>query len=119
MSDDALVSVVETVPYLRRSAGLLNAEERGAIADHLAAHPADGDLIPGGGGIRKLRWGVAGRGKRSGVRVVHYFADRRYPVFILDVFAKNAKEDYTMSELSMMREVAKRLIDSYRGRRAK
>jgi hypothetical protein len=119
MPDDALVSVVETIPYLRHSAGLLSEEERAAIADHLAAHPTDGDLVPGGGGIRKLRWGVAGRGKRGGVRVIHYFADRQYPVFILDVFAKNERENYTAAELSMVREVAKQLIETYRARRIK
>jgi hypothetical protein len=52
----SLVAVVETALYLRHSAGLLTDTERQAIVDHLAAHPTDGDLVSGGGGIRKLRW---------------------------------------------------------------
>jgi hypothetical protein len=103
--------------YLRHSDGLLNEKERQAIVDHLASNPADGDLIPGGGGLRKLRWGAAGRGKRGGVRIIHYFADPRFPVFLMDIFAKNEKADLSAAELAMMRELAKRLIETYSNRR--
>ncbi len=41
-----LVAVVETSLYLRHCAGPLNDVERQAIVDHLAANPADGDLVP-------------------------------------------------------------------------
>jgi hypothetical protein len=57
--------------------------------------------------------GVAGRGKRGGVRVVHYFADRRNPVFLIDIFAKNEKANYTAAELAILRDLAKRLIENY------
>jgi hypothetical protein len=119
MNDDRLVAVVETLAYLRHSAGLLTEDERGAIIDHLAANPTDGDIMPGGGGLRKLRWGIAGRGKRGGVRLIHYFADRDSPVVLLDIFAKNEKANYSASELAVMRQLVKRLVDGYRVRRVK
>jgi hypothetical protein len=117
MNDDALVTVIETAVFLRRSDGLLTERERGAIIDHLAANPTDGDLVPGGGGIRKLRWGVAGRGKRGGVRVIHYFADKESPLFVLDVFAKNEMADYSAAGLAAVRILAKALVDGYAKRK--
>jgi hypothetical protein len=116
MNDTALVTVVETATFLRRCQGLLVEDDRWALVDHLAASPTDGDIVPGGGGIRKLRWGTAGRGKRGGVRIVHYFADSESPVFLLDVYAKNEKSTYTAAELTMMRQLVKRLIGGYRAR---
>ena len=53
-----LLTVAELPEYLRAAARLLADADRRAIIDHLAAHPADGELIEGTGGVRKLRWGA-------------------------------------------------------------
>ena len=50
---------------------LLSDEELALMIDYLAYNPAAGDLIPGTGGVRKLRWGLEGRGKRAGVSSRH------------------------------------------------
>jgi hypothetical protein len=109
-----LITVVELPTYERRILKLLSEDERQRIINHLAANPMSGDLVPGGGGIRKLRWGIAGRGKSGGIRLIHFFADTYTPVFLIDVFAKNEKANYSDAELAMVREMAKRLISSYR-----
>jgi hypothetical protein len=111
--DKPLVTVIETDNYVARSEKLMTTSQRSALIEYLAANPTAGDLIQGGGGVRKLRWAAIGRGKSGGVRVIHYFADDRSPVFALDVFAKNEKENYTDAELAMLREIAKRLIGTY------
>ncbi|MSQ73564.1 MAG: hypothetical protein EXR27_20145 [Betaproteobacteria bacterium] len=49
--------------------------------DYLACHPTVGDLIPGTGGVRKLRWSLEGRGKRGGTWVVYFYHDPGVPVF--------------------------------------
>ena len=61
-----LVTVVETPECLARIDRLMTEEEREQLIAYLAANPTEGDLIPGTGGVRKLRWGLAGRGKRGG-----------------------------------------------------
>ena len=58
------VSVVETPEFLSATRKLMSDEERALLVDYLAYNPAAGDLIPGTGGVRKLRWGLEGRGKR-------------------------------------------------------
>ena len=62
-------SVAETPEYLRQADKLLIVGARADVVDHLAAHPKAGDLMQGTGGVRKLRWARAGRGKSGGVRI--------------------------------------------------
>jgi hypothetical protein len=50
----------------------MDEEERGLLADYFARNELAGDLIPGTGGVGKLRWALQGRGKRGGARVVLY-----------------------------------------------
>lgn len=66
-------TVVETPLYLAEAERLFSALERAAIVDRLAADPACGVLIPGGGGIRKVRFGFGGRGKSGGARIIYLF----------------------------------------------
>lgn len=66
-------------------------ERRGVcqLQHALAANPQAGDVVRGSGGVRKLRWGLAGRGKRGGVRVIYYLRLRRGQVWMLTMYAKN------------------------------
>ena len=86
-----LLTIAELPEYLRSAAKLLADTDRRAIIDHLAAHPAAGDLIEGTGGVRKLRWGRDGRGKSGGVRVIYYFHSEAMPLYLLTMFAKNER----------------------------
>jgi len=71
-------------------------------------------VIPGAGGVRKLRWGMEGRGKRGGARVIYYFADRSVPVFLLKAYSKSVRADITAAERREFREFAQGLRRSYR-----
>jgi len=70
MSRPVPVSVVETPEFLAATRRIMDDDERGLLVDYLARNPFAGDLIPGTGGVRKLRWSLEGRGKRGGARVV-------------------------------------------------
>lgn len=60
----------------------------GFSASMLTANPEAGDVIRGSGGVRKLRWGLADRGKRVGVRVIYYLRTRQGEVWMLTLYAK-------------------------------
>jgi hypothetical protein len=62
------ITVVETPAYLTASSKLMSEEERALLVDYLAYNLTVGDLIPGTGGVRKLRRGLKGKGKRCGAR---------------------------------------------------
>ena len=108
-----LLTIVETTAYLSRAEKLLEAGEREAIKLAIAADPLAGDLIRGSGGVRKLRFGLGGRGKRGGVRVVYYFHSERMPAFLLTVFAKNERSDLSQSEIATMRKLVTILVETY------
>ena len=69
-----MYSFIETKLFSRLVADVLTDEEYSGLQKALIKDPEVGDLIPGSGGIRKLRWGVAGRGKRGGIRVIYPLA---------------------------------------------
>jgi hypothetical protein len=108
-------TVVETPTYLTQAkrAGV-SAEELNAIAMHIAADPACGDLIPGTGGARKVRFAPSGRGKRDGYRVIHFFAADDVPVFLLAIISKGQRADLTQSEKNELRKILGSLADDYR-----
>jgi hypothetical protein len=92
------VSVIEFAGYRRRANGLLTAEQRDAVIDLIAYEPECGDIIPGSGGLRKVRVGRDGIGKRGGARVVYYFCNESFPILLLALYAKNEKDDLTAAE---------------------
>ena len=59
---------------------------------------AAGDEIPGTGGVRKLRYAMAGRGKRGGARIVYYYLDERMSLYALLAYAKADRTDLTPTE---------------------
>jgi hypothetical protein len=73
-------------------------EQRDAIVDLIAYEPTRGDIIPGSGGLRKIRIGRDGIGKRGGARVIYYFYNERFPILLVALYAKNEKNDLTAAK---------------------
>ena len=91
--------VVETAGYLRKVQNLkLTEGEQEAIVAYLSDNPMAGDEIKGTGGARKVRFARPGKGKRGGYRVITFYSGLEVPVFLLDIYAKNQKEELTMAE---------------------
>ena len=66
--------------------------------------PDAGTAIPGSGGVRKLRWGAPGRGKRGGYRVI-YFANLEQGIFwMLTMYPKNVKDTIPAKVLRQIRK---------------
>jgi len=110
-------SVVETVPYLAEAERLFSADERDAIVDMIANDPQCGVVMPGTGGVRKVRVAASGRGKRGGARVIYLFGGSDIPTFLLAVFAKNEKENLSQAERNRLKTSTVALLQTYRGQR--
>lgn len=82
-------------------------EEYAAFQWDLALHPERGDLIPGSGGLRKVRWVGNGRGKRGGVRIIYYYKNRERQVWLLTIYSKNEAENIPVSILKRIKEELK------------
>lgn len=112
------MTVVETEQFLREADVLLTDSERTKLVTFVAWNPEAGDVVPETGGVRKLRWAMAGKGKRGGARVIYYFHSELLPVFMLDIYAKNVKGDLTKSERNAIKKRIPILVERYRDRRS-
>ncbi len=79
---------IETQVFTKRIYDYLSDDEYAALQWVLAIRPDIGDVIPGSGGVRKLRWGGSGRGKRGGLRVIYYW-QAKDEIWLLTLYAKN------------------------------
>lgn len=107
-------SVVETNSYLADAMRLLTDDEREAVIDTLAQNPTAGVLVRGLGGLRKMRIGIGGRGKRGGGRVVYWFHSPAWPVVLLAMFAKNEAADLTPKQRATLARVADQVMSDFR-----
>jgi hypothetical protein len=80
--------------------------ERGEFAAYLAGNPESGDLIPGSGGCRKIRWGLSGKGKRGGVRVIYTLKLSSGAIVLLTIYSKNVAENIPSH---ILRQIAEEL----------
>jgi hypothetical protein len=111
------ISVVETPEFLSATRKLMSDEERALLVDYLAYNPRAGDLIPGTGGVRKLRWGLDGRGKRGGARVIYFHHDAGLPLFALTAFAKNERADLSQQDRNDFRQLTALLVEAFERRK--
>ena len=107
------MTVVETPFFLRKAASLLDEEERSELVVFLGMNAEVGDVIPETSGVRKVRWAAQGKGKRGGVRVIYYFHNETFPVFLLTVYAKNQKVNLTKAERSEFKKLVPVLVRTY------
>ena len=82
----------------------LTDDDYAKLQGHMNAHPESGAVVPGSGGVRKLRWGMTGRGKRGGLRVIYYLRRRPDQIWMLTLYGKNAQENIPAHLLRQMKE---------------
>ena len=88
-----MLTVIETPTFSRLAADYWTEDERGAFAAFIASHPEAGNVVPGSGGLRKVRWSRQGTGKRGGVRVIYYNRLANGEIWLLLIYAKSAQEN--------------------------
>ncbi|MGE0121274.1 MAG: type II toxin-antitoxin system RelE/ParE family toxin [Dongiaceae bacterium] len=112
-------TVVESSLFAAKAGKRLSELERDGIVDGLARNPWAGAVIPGTHGVRKWRYAVGARGKSGGVRVIYYFYDEGWPVFLLQLYTKKEKADLTAAERNAMGKLAQQLKDSMKRQRSR
>lgn len=100
---------IETKVFTRRVVELLTDRAYSELQSALAAHPDAGDMIPGSGGLRKLRWLAQGRGKSGGVRVIYFHAISRGELHMLYIYGKNEQDDLSAEQLRLLKRAVEAL----------
>jgi hypothetical protein len=109
-----MMTVAETAPFIRQAAKLWTDDDRTAFVNFIAANPDAGDIIPDTGGLRKIRWTRPGSGKRGGVRIIYFYHDDTMPLYLLLIYAKAERENWTHDERRRAQALTEMIKQAYR-----
>ena len=99
-----MFSFIETQAFTKLVLEYLTDAEYAALQAVLIADPETGPVIPGSGGVRKLRWAAPGRGKRGGYRVIYYLRRANDIIWMLTMYPKNVADSIPAHVLRQIRE---------------
>lgn len=101
--------IIETPTFTKLITDLLNDDDYRVLQHTLAANPEAGDVVPGGGGIRKIRFALPGQGKRGGVRIIYYWQKSKDRIFMLMAYVKSKKSNLTTEQTTILKRLAKEI----------
>ena len=99
-----MFSFIETRLFSRLVQEYLTDQEYGLLQGELITNPEAGVVIRGSGGVRKLRWAAAGRGKRGGYRVIYFVRRPKGIIWMLTIYPKSAADSVPGNVLKQIRE---------------
>jgi mRNA-degrading endonuclease RelE of RelBE toxin-antitoxin system len=103
--------IIETPLFTRQLLSTLSDEEYRLFQATLLERPDAGKVIPGGGGLRKVRWGLEGRGKSGGVRVIYYWFTLRGTILLVFIYPKNVQNNLTQDQLKQLKRIIEEEYD--------
>lgn len=99
-----LYTVAELPSFEKTASRVWSTEEREDFVNWIAENPTAGDVIPGSGGLRKVRWTAAGKGKKGGSRVIYYNLLEDGTIWLLIVYVKSKFENLPQKLLLDLKE---------------
>ena len=99
-----MISFVETKLFTRLVQEYLTDAEYAQLQQVLSDDPEVGSVVPRSGGVRKMRWGVAGRGKRGGLRVIYFLRLGHGQIWMLTLYPKNVAENIPAHALKQIKD---------------
>ena len=100
------MEIIETPIFTKRISDVLSDDEYRKLQWTLVVNPESGSLIPGTRGLRKLRWDIAGKGKRGGLRIIYYWYMRDEVIYMLLPYKKTEQAELTKKQLNSLSEYA-------------
>lgn len=98
---------IKTQPYIKALKKLkISKNEENQLYEALRKIPKKGDVVSGGGGIRKIRVALGNRGKSAGARVIYFYLEIKGRIYLLTAYAKNEQANLTKSETAKLKEIA-------------
>jgi hypothetical protein len=99
-----MFTIAETEFFTELAKPIWREDERAAFCSWLAGHPYDGDVIPGSGGCRKIRWARKGMGKSGGCRVIYLNRLDEGKIWLLVIYTKNQHGNIPAKLLKQIKE---------------
>jgi mRNA-degrading endonuclease RelE of RelBE toxin-antitoxin system len=98
---------IETTIFTKLLPKYLTDDEYRALQWYLIFYPEAGDIVPGSGGVRKVRWTTEGKGKRGGIRIMYYWKKSAKEIWLLTLYSKSEKATIPGHILKMIAEEIK------------
>lgn len=102
------MKIIETPIFTKKVNQLLNPEEYRGLQNKIITSPEVGDIIPGSGGLRKLRWSYSGKGKRGGVRIIYYWMKKNEIILLLFIYPKSVQDNLTKDQIKILRTIVEK-----------
>jgi len=99
------MEIIETPIFTKMIQTVMSDESYRAFQSHLIESPDSGAIILGSGGLRKIRWKGASRGKRGGMRVIYYWYNASGILLMLYAYSKNVQDDLTKEQLKTLKKI--------------
>lgn len=100
--------IIETSIFTRLITSLMSDDDYRSLQEALVNRPDLGPVIQGTGGVRKLRWGMEGRGKSGGVRLISYWMTVDEHIYMLYAYPKSERDDLTMAQKKRLKQVVEK-----------
>jgi hypothetical protein len=104
------MTFIETPIFTKRIKVLISDEEYRLFQHSLVLRPSLGKVITNGGGLRKVRLGTAGSGKRGSLRIIYFCDIEKDTIYLLLIYKKNEQENLTSNQLKILRNVMKEYL---------
>jgi mRNA-degrading endonuclease RelE of RelBE toxin-antitoxin system len=99
---------IEAKPFTRKWPNCMTEAEFREFQNYLLESPDAGEIVKGTSGIRKIRWNVAGGGKRGGLRIIYYWKTSLDQIYLLTVYRKNELADLTPADYKLLKLAVER-----------
>lgn len=99
---------IEATAFTKHVHEYLSDDEYLGLQSFLLQYPEAGRIVPGAGGVRKVRWAISGKGKSGGVRVIYYFKRQDNEIWLLTIYSKSEVENIPSH---VLRQIAKEIED--------
>lgn len=100
--------IIETPIFTKRIQELISDDEYRLLQSHLVNRPEAGKIIPGSGGLRKLRWSAGGHGKRGGSRSIYYWFVAQNILLLLYAYPKSEQDNLTLGQLRQLKKIVEK-----------
>ena len=100
-----MFTFVESAVFAAALPVYLDDEEYSDLQQFMMSHPEAGRVVPGSGGVRKLRWGHDFTGKRGGLRIIYYVRYRPNEFWMLTLYSKSRQANIPSKVLKRMKEL--------------